>query len=71
MFLKLTNASLAHKGTTICIRKDLVVSIHNAVVVQEDDIMDAVTYVFCPPHGTWEVSESISEVLKQLEADYL
>jgi len=66
MYLKLTNANLAHKGNTICIRKDLVVTVHNATVHREDGSLDAVTFIFCPPHGTWEVSESITEVLAQL-----
>ena len=69
MYIKLTNASQAHKGNTICIRKDLVVTILNATVPREDGSLDAVTFIFCPPHGTWEVSESVTEVLKQLNAD--
>ena len=68
MYIKLTNASLAHKGNTICIRKDLVVTVHNATVPRDDGSLDAVTFIFCPPHGTWEVSESITDVLAQLNS---
>jgi hypothetical protein len=35
----------------------------------EDGIIENITYVFCPPHGTWEVEESLDEVVKTLN-DY-
>ena len=66
MYLKLTNASPQHRGNPIAIDRDLVVTAHSSEVTREDGLVEQVTFVFCPPHGTWEVSESFDHVLKQL-----
>ncbi len=62
MFVKLTNASPAHRGNKLLIKKDLIVTVHRQVGVREDGTVDEVTFVFGPPHGTWEVEESIDEI---------
>jgi hypothetical protein len=67
-FISLTNSAPAHRGNQIAIDKDLIVTIHNAMVTREDGLTEMVTYVFCPPHGTWEVSESYLQVLELLNA---
>jgi hypothetical protein len=33
---------------------------------KENGIIENITYVFCPPHGTWEVEESLDEVVAEL-----
>ena len=66
MYIKLTNATPAHKGTPLAIRRDLVVSIHHNTVVREDGIVEPVTFLHCPPHGTWEAEDSFDSVLAQL-----
>jgi glyoxylate utilization-related uncharacterized protein len=67
MFIILTNASVVHRGNKVVIRKDLVVSMHESTNVSEkDNTVSTVTYIFCPPHGTWEVEESIQEVFSKL-----
>jgi len=67
-YISLTNASPAHRGMRIAINKELVMTVHNALVTREDGLTENVTYVFCPPHGTWEVSEPYLQVLEQLNA---
>jgi hypothetical protein len=32
-----------------------------------DYTVDEVTYIHCPPHGTWEVQESVEEVVALIE----
>ena len=32
-------------------------------MTREDGIVETVTFVFCPPHGTWEVSEDFDDVV--------
>ena len=59
MFINLTNASEAFKGLPIAIKKDLIVTVHS----NEDK---SVTYIFVPPHGTWEVSEKYEDVIEML-----
>jgi hypothetical protein len=66
MYLNLTNASPQHKGTKLAIDRDLVVTAHNSVVTRENGDIETVTFLFCPPHGTWEVQETFEQVLKQL-----
>jgi hypothetical protein len=68
-FLKLTNANPDHRGRSICVRKDLVLTVADNPALRVDNTNEMVTYVHCPPHGTWEVLESVSDVLKQLDAD--
>ena len=67
MFITLTNVSPKFRGSKIAIKKDLIVTIHRNTVTREDDVIEDVTFVFVPPHGTWEVSETIEEVLDLLK----
>jgi len=67
MFIKLTNAASAHKGKQLAINADTIVTMHaDKVEIQHEDstYLEDVTYLFCPPHGTWEVSESIDEIME-------
>jgi Icc-related predicted phosphoesterase len=66
MYIKLTNATPAHKGTPLAIRQDLVVSVHHNTIVREDGTVEAVTFLHCPPHGTWEAEDSFDSVIAQL-----
>jgi hypothetical protein len=67
MFIKLTNASPAHKGKQVAIRKDLIISVYRNIAIREDESIEEVTYVFAPPHGTWEVEESFETVMSRLK----
>jgi hypothetical protein len=67
MFIKLTNASPAHKGKQVAIRKDLIISVYRNIAIREDESVEEVTYVFAPPHGTWEVEESFETVMSRLK----
>jgi hypothetical protein len=66
MFITLTNAADLHRGNKIAIRKDMVATVYNSTVEKESGLLENVTYVFCPPHGTWEVTESLEKVVEQL-----
>lgn len=66
MFIALTNASPAHHGKKVILNKNIVVSVHNENVNRENDTWENVTYVFCPPHGTWEVTETMEQVMSML-----
>lgn len=71
MFITLTNAAVAHKGNKISINTDLIATVYQTqnLAKMEDGIIENVTYVFCPPHGTWEVEEQLEDVVSQLN-DY-
>ena len=67
MLIKLTNANAKTKqqGDPIYIEADNIISIFpiTAEMVKDDVVMSFPrTAVFCPPHGTWEVMESIDDV---------
>jgi len=69
MYIKLTNASPAHRGTQLAIRKDIIVSVHNGMVTREDGVVEQVTFLHCPPHGTWEASDRFDSVVDQLNSE--
>jgi Icc-related predicted phosphoesterase len=68
MFIKLTNANPQHKNNTIVINSDQIVSIHRSMITRDDKegTKETVTFVHCPPHGTWEVEEEIDLIVSQL-----
>jgi hypothetical protein len=72
MFITLTNASPQHKGKKITINQDLIVSLWRGDAVRAADEAgtvtetEEVTFIFVPPHGTWEVEETDEEVIKLL-----
>lgn len=66
-YLTLTNTAKGYEGHKITLNTDLVVTVHSATVpIEGTEVMETKTYLFCPPHGTWEVAESHDEVVKQL-----
>jgi len=68
MFITLTNSSTAHRGNKIAIQSDLIVTIHHSKdVLREDGTVEEATFVFVPPHGTWEVTETLEEVMEMLK----
>jgi hypothetical protein len=73
MFITLTNASPAHAGKKITINKTHIVSVWRgdaARAVDEEGAVterEEVTFVFVPPHGTWEVAESHEAVIDLLK----
>jgi hypothetical protein len=71
MFITLTNAAVAHKGNKIAINTELIATVYQTqnLAKMEDGIIENITYVFCPPHGTWEVEEHFEDVIKELN-DY-
>ena len=68
MFLELTNASPAHRGNALAIRRDLVVTVYSNAQIRDDGTVDPVTFIFAPPHGTWEVQETFDQVMELLRA---
>lgn len=70
MFITLTNATPAHKGKLVSINSNSIVTINTDKVERQMDesttYIEDVTFIFCPPHGTWEVSESLEEVTNKL-----
>ncbi len=59
MFIKLTNAAADFKDTPLAIKKDLVVTVYASPDKNT-------TFLFVPPHGTWEVSEKYDDVIDML-----
>jgi hypothetical protein len=69
MFIQLTNASPLHRGRPLLLKADIILTVYEGIAVREDgSVDDPVTFIFSPDHGTWEVSESLDDVLKQLNA---
>ena len=66
MYIKLTNATPAHKGTPLAIRQDMVISVHHNTIVRDDGTVEPVTFLHCPPHGTWEAQDTFDSVIAQL-----
>jgi hypothetical protein len=68
MYITLTNSTPAHQGQKLAINSELIATVHNSTVIRENGVIENVTFVFCPPHGTWEVSESLEEVVAELNS---
>ena len=66
MYITLTNAAAGHEGNKLAINSDLIATVNHQYRKGEDDIIHGITFIFCPPHGTWEVSESFSHVVDML-----
>lgn len=70
MFIKLTNATPDYKGTEILINTSTIMSVNTGPIerTRQDGSLytDIVTFIFCPPHGTWEVSETLDEILEKV-----
>ena len=66
MYITLTNAAVAHKGAKIAINTNLIATIHTTMVERGSNVWEEITYIFCPPYGTWEVSESHDHVVSEL-----
>ena len=66
MYITLTNASPAHRGNKIAINVNLIATVHSSTITREDDTVEQVTFIFCPPHGTWEVTEPLDDVVRIL-----
>jgi hypothetical protein len=66
MFVQLTNMSVQHRGKAIVLNSSMIVSMMSATVVRDEATQssEVITYVFVPPHGTWEVKESVEEILQ-------
>ena len=62
MFIKLTNAHPELLNEPIVINSDNIVSIFESEVAPTL----RVTNIHCPPHGTWNVQETLEEVLSLL-----
>lgn len=66
MFITLTNASEAHRGNKVSVKMSEIVSVYETTVTKESGILENVTLVYAPPHGTWEVSEKLDDVVDML-----
>jgi hypothetical protein len=66
MYITLTNTSPAHKGQKIAINSDLIATVYDTTVTRENDEIENITLIFCPPHGTWEVAETLDEIVREL-----
>jgi hypothetical protein len=67
LFLNLTNANPLYRGRPLSLRKDLVINVHSNTITREDGTSEMVSFVFLPPHGSWEVLETYDEIMQQLE----
>lgn len=63
MFISLTSAKEEIAGKTIVLNTEHILSIFREDVVGENNLTTEKTFIFCPPHGTWEVAETPEEIL--------
>ena len=66
MYITLTNAAEAHKGNKVAIKISEIITVYNTTVTRESGLLENVTYVYAPPHGTWEVTESLEDIVTEL-----
>lgn len=69
-FISLTNAVEDHKDDPIVLNTDYIVTVYaspTSAAKKTDGVIEKITYVFCPPHGTWQVQESVEEVFRKIQ----
>jgi len=66
MFITLTNANEAHRGNKVAVRISEIISVYNSTVTKENGVLENITLVYAPPHGTWEVSEALEHIVSEL-----
>jgi len=66
MFITLTNASEAHRGNKVAVKISEIISVYETTITRESGILENVTLVYAPPHGTWEVSENLDDIVNTL-----
>ena len=66
MFITLTNANEAHRGNKVAVRISEIISVYNSTVTKENGVLETVTLVYAPPHGTWEVTEALEHIVTEL-----
>jgi hypothetical protein len=67
MLIQLTNATQSRKGNPIVINTHMIVSIFSENVLR-GDAEESVTFIHMPPHGTWEVTETVEEIVKLIKS---
>ena len=68
MFLRLTNDAPEYKGMPLAVRSDIVLSVFQTTVKRgpaEQQTDEKVTVVY-GTQGSWEVKETVDQVLEQL-----
>lgn len=55
-----------HRNNPVSIKRDLIVTVYASTQVREDNTVDQVTFIFVPPHGTWEVLEPFEQVMAMI-----
>jgi hypothetical protein len=66
MFITLTNASEAHRGNKVAVKISEIISVYETTVTKESGILENITLVYAPPHGTWEVTENLDDIVNML-----
>lgn len=65
--ITLTNSNTEQRGEPILINPEHIVSVNRGTVTRDDEVLETVTFIYMPPHGTWEVSETLEDVLKLID----
>lgn len=66
MYITLTNASEAHRGNKVAVKVSEIISVYESTVTKESGILENVTMVYAPPHGTWEVADTLDDIVNRL-----
>ena len=66
MHIKLTNANTELYGQPIVLNTEFILTAYETTTVSSTGEVVTITNIYCPPHGTWMVTESLTAVLKLL-----
>jgi len=66
MYITLTNANPSFRGQQLAINSEMIATMWRSEVLRDDGTLENVTYIFCPPHGTWEVSDTLDDIVTEL-----
>lgn len=61
--IKLTNNNGLHNGELLLLNCEMIATVNRGTVTRDSGMVETVTFVYMPPHGTWEVSETVEQIM--------
>ena len=68
MYITLTNANPSFRGQQLAINSEMIATMWRNEILRDDGTLENVTFIFCPPHGTWEVSDTLDDIVTELNS---
>jgi hypothetical protein len=69
MLIKLTNANPQLDGELVVLNSEHIITMFEETILKGTAAEHRITNVYIPPHGTWQVKESLEDICAKLTED--